>query len=59
MTYTAGVLQCVAASFSEGMGKEGEAVGLALYFRECLDCLELDDGDDMTEYLWVGIKGKG
>ncbi|KAK4827898.1 LOW QUALITY PROTEIN: hypothetical protein QYF61_022321 [Mycteria americana] len=26
--------------------------GVALYVRECLDCLELKDGDDRVECLW-------
>ncbi|GAB0178841.1 hypothetical protein GRJ2_000349400 [Grus japonensis] len=32
--------------------------GAALYVRECFDCLELDDGDDRIECLWVRIRGK-
>ncbi|KAK4822159.1 hypothetical protein QYF61_010420 [Mycteria americana] len=32
--------------------------GVALYVRECLDSLELDDGDDRVERLWVRIRGK-
>ena len=32
--------------------------GVALYVRECFDCLELDDGDDRVECLWVRIRGK-
>ncbi|KAK4829261.1 hypothetical protein QYF61_002653 [Mycteria americana] len=32
--------------------------GVALYVRECLDSLELDDGDDRVECLWIRIKGK-
>ncbi|KAK4824656.1 hypothetical protein QYF61_017029 [Mycteria americana] len=32
--------------------------GVALYVRESLDSLELDDGDDTVEYLWVRIRGK-
>ncbi|KAK4811106.1 hypothetical protein QYF61_016392 [Mycteria americana] len=32
--------------------------GVALYIRECLDSLELDDGDDRVECLWVRIRGK-
>ncbi|GAB0207466.1 mitochondrial enolase superfamily member 1 [Grus japonensis] len=27
--------------------------GVALYVRECFDCLELDDGDERVECLWV------
>ncbi|KAK4828900.1 hypothetical protein QYF61_001458 [Mycteria americana] len=32
--------------------------GVALYVRECFDCLELNDGDDRVECLWVRIRGK-
>ncbi|KAK4830017.1 hypothetical protein QYF61_008280 [Mycteria americana] len=32
--------------------------GVALYVRECLDSLELYDGDDRVECLWVRIRGK-
>ncbi|KAK4830743.1 hypothetical protein QYF61_013193 [Mycteria americana] len=32
--------------------------GVALYVRESLDSLELDDGDDRVECLWVRIRGK-
>ncbi|KAK4821107.1 hypothetical protein QYF61_013445 [Mycteria americana] len=32
--------------------------GVALYIRECLDNLELDDGDNRVECLWVRIRGK-
>ena len=31
--------------------------GVALYLRECFDCLELDDGDDSIEHLWVTVRG--
>ncbi|KAK4810629.1 hypothetical protein QYF61_007366 [Mycteria americana] len=27
--------------------------GVALYVRECFDCLELDDGDERVKCLWV------
>jgi len=37
-------------------GRRGSQV--ALYVRECLDCLEFDDGDDRVECLWVRIRGK-
>lgn len=33
--------------------------GVALSVRECLHCLELNDGDDRTECLRVRIRGKG
>ena len=32
--------------------------GVALYVRECFDCLELNDGDNRVECLWVRIRGK-
>ncbi|KAJ7409773.1 WD repeat-containing protein 92 [Willisornis vidua] len=32
--------------------------GVALYVRERFACLELNDGDDWVESLWVTIKGK-
>ncbi|GAB0209890.1 hypothetical protein GRJ2_003454700 [Grus japonensis] len=32
--------------------------GVALYVRECFDCLELDDGDDKVKCLWVRMRGK-
>ncbi|KAK4805868.1 hypothetical protein QYF61_025735 [Mycteria americana] len=32
--------------------------GVALYVRECLDSLELNDGDERVECLWVRIRGK-
>ncbi|GAB0206524.1 hypothetical protein GRJ2_003118000 [Grus japonensis] len=32
--------------------------GVALYVRECFDCLELDNGDERVECLWVRIRGK-
>ena len=32
--------------------------GLAPCVRECFDCLELNDGDDRVECLWVRIRGK-
>ena len=32
--------------------------GVALYVRECFDCLELNDGNDKVECLWVRIRGK-
>ncbi|GAB0206513.1 hypothetical protein GRJ2_003116900 [Grus japonensis] len=37
-------------------GRRGS--GVALYVRECFDCLELNDGDDRVECLWVRIRGK-
>jgi len=41
----------------EGIGKEGGS-GVALHVGECFDCLELDDGDERVECLWIRIKGK-
>ncbi|PKU31493.1 rna-directed dna polymerase from mobile element hypothetical protein [Limosa lapponica baueri] len=32
--------------------------GVALYVRECFDCIELDSSDDKVERLWVRMKGK-
>ncbi|KAM9649084.1 uncharacterized protein ACIBXB_011576 [Morphnus guianensis] len=32
--------------------------GVALYVRECLDCLEFNDGDDRVGCLWVRIRRK-
>ncbi|GAB0178246.1 maestro heat-like repeat-containing protein family member 7 [Grus japonensis] len=32
--------------------------GVALYVRECFDCIELNDGDDKVKCLWVRMKGK-
>lgn len=32
--------------------------GVVLCVKECYDCLDLDDGDDRIECLWVRIKGK-
>ena len=32
--------------------------GVALYVRECFHCLELNDGDNRVECLWVRIRGK-
>ena len=37
-------------------GRRGS--GVALYVRECFDCLELKDGDDRVQCLWVRIRGK-
>ncbi|KAK4810854.1 hypothetical protein QYF61_008826 [Mycteria americana] len=37
-------------------GRRGS--GIALYVRECFDCLELDDGDERVECLWVRVRGK-
>lgn len=31
---------------------------MALYPRECLDCIELQGGDDKVECLWIRIRGK-
>ena len=37
-------------------GRRGGGVGL--YVRECFDCLELNDGDDRVQCLWIRIRGK-
>ncbi|GAB0184095.1 hypothetical protein GRJ2_000874800 [Grus japonensis] len=37
-------------------GRRGGVV--ALYVRECFECLELNDGDNRVECLWVRIRGK-
>ena len=37
-------------------GRRGSRV--ALYVRECFDCLELNDGDDRVQCLWIRIRGK-
>ncbi|GAB0183530.1 hypothetical protein GRJ2_000818300 [Grus japonensis] len=37
-------------------GRRGS--GVALYVKECFDCLELNDGDNRVECLWVRIRGK-
>ena len=36
----------------------GRGSGVALYVRDCFNCLELSDGDDRAECLCVRIKGK-
>ncbi|KAK4824001.1 hypothetical protein QYF61_009126 [Mycteria americana] len=37
-------------------GRRGD--GVALYVRECFDRLELNDGDDRVECLWLRTRGK-
>ncbi|PKU29972.1 hypothetical protein llap_19725 [Limosa lapponica baueri] len=37
-------------------GRRGGSV--ALYVRECFDCIELDSSDDKVECLWVRMKGR-
>ena len=37
-------------------GRKGS--GVALYVKESFDCLELDDGDDRVECLWVRVRAK-
>ncbi|KAK4808573.1 hypothetical protein QYF61_009876 [Mycteria americana] len=32
--------------------------GVALYVRECFDCVELGDYDDKVKCLWVRVRGK-
>lgn len=46
-----------ATNSSEGIGKEGEGVGW-LFMSECFDCIDVNDGDDMVEYLWVRRRSK-
>lgn len=43
-------------TLQKGQVKRGG--GLALYVREHFDCLEVNDGDNSIECLWIGIKGK-
>ena len=31
---------------------------MALYVRDCFDCIELDDCDDNVECFWVKMRGK-
>jgi len=57
MTLMTGVLRWMAVSSSEGKGKE-RGGGVALYVRDCFDCIELDDCDDKVERLWVKMRGK-
>ena len=60
MTCSTGVLQWMAINPSEGIGwRQGwRSSGVALCARECFDCLEIDDGKDRIECLWVRIRGK-
>jgi len=37
-------------------GKRGG--GVALYVRDCFDCVELNDCDDEVDCLWVKMRGK-
>ncbi|GAB0202630.1 hypothetical protein GRJ2_002728600 [Grus japonensis] len=37
-------------------GRRGS--GVALYVRECFDCIELKDCDDKVKCLWVRMRGK-
>jgi len=37
-------------------GKRGG--GVALYVRDCFDCIEFNDCDDKVECLWVKMRGK-
>ena len=37
-------------------GKRGS--GVALYVRDCFDCIELNNCDDKVECLWVKMRGK-
>ena len=31
---------------------------MALYFRDCFHCIEVDDCDDKVKCLWVKMRGK-
>ena len=31
---------------------------MALYVRDCFNCIELDDCDDKVKCLWVKMRGK-
>jgi len=33
-------------------------MGVALYVRNCFDCVELNDCDGKVGYLWVRMRGK-
>ena len=37
-------------------GKQGSEV--AMYVRDCFDCIELDGCDDKIECLWIKMRGK-
>lgn len=40
-------------------GQSSTGAGVALYIRECFDCIESDDNeDDKVEWLWVKIRAK-
>lgn len=45
-----------AINSSEGIGKEEEAMGVALNFRESFDYLKLIVGDDGVECLWMSSR---
>ena len=47
----------MAVSSSEGTGEE-RGGGVALYVRDCFDCIELDNCDDKVKCLWVKMRGK-
>jgi len=34
------------------------STGVALYVRDCFDCIELDNCDDKVDCLWVEMRGK-
>lgn len=59
MTHTTVVLQRMAINTSKVIGREGRSGGeVALYVRECFDYLELNNGENSTECLWVRLRGK-
>jgi len=57
MTVRTGVLQWMAISSLEGLGKE-RGGGVSLYVQDCFDCIELNDCGDRVECLWVKMRGK-
>ena len=57
MTLMTGVLQWMSIALQrDRRGKRGS--GVALYVRDCFDCIELNNCDDKVECLWVKMRGK-
>jgi len=52
-----GVQQWTAITSSEGIGEE-RGDGVALYVRDCFDCIELKNCDHKVECLLVKMRGK-
>lgn len=48
----------MATAFSKEIGKGGRVVDVALYVKKDCECMEINDGDDRVESLWVRIKAK-